>query len=46
MDYDLWPLYIVGFLADIPANPVGTYISLILRDLGFSTVRIRIPIRQ
>ncbi|OKL63121.1 hypothetical protein UA08_01253 [Talaromyces atroroseus] len=36
-DYDLWPLYLVGFLADIPVNPLGTYIPLILRNLGFST---------
>jgi hypothetical protein len=46
IDYDLWPLYIIGFVADIPANPVGVYISLTLRSLGFSTVSIRVPIAQ
>ena len=35
-DFDIWPLYLIGFLAYIPPQPVGTYLSLILRQLGFS----------
>jgi predicted MFS family arabinose efflux permease len=36
-DYDLWPLYAIGLVAYIPQSPEGTYISLTLKGLGFST---------
>ncbi|KAF4635226.1 hypothetical protein G7Y89_g2862 [Cudoniella acicularis] len=36
-DYDLWPIYVIGFFSDIPPSPVGNYLTLILRSLGFST---------
>lgn len=35
-DYDLWPLYLVGLTNYIPPAPPGTYLSYILRQLGFS----------
>ena len=37
-DFDLWPIFLLGFIADIPQSPPATYLTLILRNLGFSTV--------
>ena len=36
-DYDLWPIYIIGLIIYIPYQPSQNFISLILKQLGFST---------
>ena len=36
-DWEQWPLYLIGLTAYIPPSPPTTYISYILRQLGFST---------
>ncbi|KAI0537442.1 major facilitator superfamily domain-containing protein [Xylaria digitata] len=36
-DYDLWPLYFLGFVVYIPQSPPSKYITLILKGVGFDT---------
>ncbi|KAF4119913.1 Major Facilitator Superfamily [Geosmithia morbida] len=35
-DWEQWPLYLIGLTAYIPPSPPSTYISYILREIGFS----------
>lgn len=39
-DYDLWPIYIIGILFEIPASPPKGYVSLTLKHLKFSAFQI------
>jgi hypothetical protein len=36
-DYDLWPVYILGFTWSIPQQQVNSYLTLNLKQLGFDT---------
>lgn len=36
LDWEQWPLYIIGLLAYIPPSPSTTYLSYILRQLSFT----------
>lgn len=38
-DIDMLPIYIVRLLGDIGTSPVETYLTLTLRQLGFSTLK-------
>jgi hypothetical protein len=39
LDWHLWPIYIIGVLMWIPVTPVGYYLQLSYRQLGFSTIQ-------
>ncbi|KAH8197556.1 hypothetical protein TruAng_008292 [Truncatella angustata] len=36
-DYDLWPIYILGFMVFIPQSPATKYVTIVLTSSGFDT---------
>jgi hypothetical protein len=36
-DYDLWPIYAVALMSQIPESPPKAYLTLTLKAIGFST---------
>jgi len=39
IDWRMWPLYILGLVHQIPVGPPQTYLTLSLRNLGFTTTQ-------
>jgi len=42
MDYDLYPIYILGLMFGIPTSPPATYLTLSLKNLGFKTFQVNL----
>ncbi|KAI8282599.1 putative transporter [Colletotrichum sp. SAR 10_98] len=46
-DYDLWPIYAIGILFQMPGDPPGQYLNLSLKAIGydrFTTTLLNIPV--
>ncbi|KAJ4424036.1 hypothetical protein N0V82_001283 [Gnomoniopsis sp. IMI 355080] len=41
-DFDLWPLYIVGLMFQVPTVPQTSYLTLTLKNLGWSTFNVNL----
>lgn len=41
-DYDLWPIYAIGFLAYIPTKSLELYMTLMMKNMGFSTFDVNL----
>lgn len=41
-DYDLWPLYLIGLVAYIPTSTPTAYLTLTLKQLGFSAFNVNL----
>lgn len=41
-DYDLWPVYFLGLIFGIPTHTASPYLTLNLKQLGFSTFNVNL----
>lgn len=41
-DYDLWPIYAIGFVAYIPTKSLELYMTLMMKNMGFSTFEVNL----
>ncbi|QPG77403.1 hypothetical protein FOA43_004817 [Brettanomyces nanus] len=41
-DYYLWPVYFIGLIAFIPIDTLDTYMTLLLRSMGYSTFNVNL----
>lgn len=41
-DYDLWPIYAIGFLAYIPQSTIQPYMTLAMNSLGFERLIVNL----
>ncbi|SCU99067.1 LAME_0G01706g1_1 [Lachancea meyersii CBS 8951] len=41
-DFDLWPVYAIGLIAYIPTQTLAPYLTLNLKQLGFSTFNVQL----
>ncbi|VEU21279.1 DEKNAAC102694 [Brettanomyces naardenensis] len=41
-DWHLWPIYLIGIVAYIPAHTLGSYLTLVLKGLGYSTFTVNL----
>ncbi len=42
IDWDLWPIYLLGLTWQIPPQPVTAYLTLNLKALGFNTFQVNL----
>lgn len=42
LDWYLWPLYFIGFVILIPDDIIGSYMTLLLKQMGFSTFHVNL----
>lgn len=41
-DFDLWPIYILGVTWSLPSQPIASYLTLVLKGLGFGTFTVNL----
>ncbi|EGV65738.1 hypothetical protein PSN45_003475 [Yamadazyma tenuis] len=41
-DYDVWPIYLIGLFAYASLNTTGPYLTLTLKQVGFSTFNVNV----
>ncbi|QPG75876.1 hypothetical protein FOA43_003262 [Brettanomyces nanus] len=41
-DYYLWPIYLIGLVAYIPAGTLDAYLTLVLKSMGYSTFNVNL----